>query len=67
MLYKHRKTGHLYRWLAVGVDTTNGRDGTLVVIYCPDDDEHTVFVRERKEFEEKFELAGRSVEEGESC
>ena len=55
-LYRNKKTGNIYRKLAIGVDHTNERDGTLVVIYCPDDNEHTIFVREENEFEEKFEM-----------
>jgi hypothetical protein len=55
-VWRHKKTGQVYRWLADGVDCTNSRDGTMVVIYCPDDCEHTVFVREHDEFYEKFEI-----------
>jgi hypothetical protein len=54
-LFKNKKTGGKYRYLAIGVDCTNLRDGTPVVIYCPDDKENTIFVREEKEFHEKFE------------
>ena len=54
MLYRHIKTGKIYRWLAAGVDCTNSRDGTAVAIYCPKDDTHTIFVRDRAEFDAKF-------------
>jgi len=54
LYYKHLKTGAIYRYLATGVDCTNIREGALVVIYCPDDDEHTIYVREESEFYEKF-------------
>ena len=30
MLYRHTKTGNIYRHLAFGRDCTNDRDGTLV-------------------------------------
>jgi hypothetical protein len=63
MLYKHRKSGNLYRHLAVARDTTDGRGEALVVVYCPNDDEHTVFVREQREFETKFAPVGRTVED----
>lgn len=53
--YIHKKTGKRYLMLAHGIDCTNSRDGVPVVIYCPDDDENTIFVRERDEFYEKFE------------
>ncbi len=55
MLYKD-KSGNIYRYLATGIDSTSSRAGTLVVIFCPDDDEHTVFVREETEFYEKFKV-----------
>jgi len=61
MLYRNKKTGDIYRFLAFGIDTTNARDGMPVMIYCPDDNEHTIYVREAEEFEEKFDLCeGRS-------
>jgi hypothetical protein len=56
MLFRHRKTGKMYRHLAHGTDCTNSRDGTSVVVYCPDDNEHTIYVRDTAEFHEKFEM-----------
>lgn len=56
MRYRHKKTGNIYRHLAWATDCTNERDGTSVVIYCPDDDEHTIYVRDAKEHEEKFDM-----------
>jgi len=61
MLYRQIKTGKLYRWLAAGADCTNERDGLRVAIYCPCDDEHTIFVREREEFERKFMMVEKEV------
>jgi len=55
MKYRNKKTGKIYRWLAAGTDCTNGRDGVAVAVYCPDDNGHEIHVRERGEFEEKFE------------
>ena len=55
MLYKHLKTGSLYRVLHFALDRTNSRDGTGVVVYCPADNRDAVYVREVKEFEAKFE------------
>lgn len=52
--WRNNKTGAVYRWLAAATDSTNARDGLAVVVYCPDDDEHTIYVRELAEFEEKF-------------
>lgn len=56
MRFRHNKTGNIYRHLAYAIDCTNSRDGTEVVVYCRDDDEHDIFVREFKEFEKKFTL-----------
>ncbi len=50
----HTKTGKTYLLLATGVDCTNSRDGTAVAIYCPDDDQHTIYVRDLKEFDDRF-------------
>lgn len=55
MLYKHKKTGNLYRHLAIGTDCTNSRDGESVVVYCPDNDENTIYIREKNEFHDRFE------------
>lgn len=51
MLYRNVNTNQIYRHLAIGVDLTKGREDTLVVIYCPDDEAHTVLIKEQKEFE----------------
>ena len=56
MLYENLKTGKLYIHLAAGIDCTNSRDGIPVVIYCPDDNEHIIFVREENEFYQKFKI-----------
>ena len=56
MIYKNKKTGNLYRHLASGIDATNERDGLLVVVYCPCDNEHSIYVRADTEFHQKFEL-----------
>ena len=54
--YKNKKTGGIYHILATGIDTTNERDGLVVVVYCPDDNENTIYVRESVEFDDKFIL-----------
>lgn len=54
MLYRHLKTGNLYRLLTVAVDCTNALNGRSVAIYCPDDNEHSIYVRELEEFESRF-------------
>lgn len=52
--YIHNKTGNRYRLLAFGTDCTNSRNGTPVAVYCPDDNEHSIYVRDLAEFREKF-------------
>ncbi len=54
MLYRHLKTGAFYRLLAVATDCTNARHGRLTAIYCPDDNEHSIYVRDMEEFESRF-------------
>lgn len=49
----HKKTGNIYQVLDIkAIDCTNVRDGVEVVIYYRDG---VFFVREKKEFNEKFE------------
>ena len=52
--YRNKKTGKIYRWLAAGTDCTDNVNRS-VAIYCPDDNGHEIYVRERTEFEEKFD------------
>lgn len=61
MLFRHRKTGGLYRVLAFAIDTTNARHGAAMVVYCPVDNGHTIFVRDDEEFHRKFEPAEASA------
>ena len=55
MLYRHIKTGKIY--VAMHTDaiyTTNAIDGTLVVVYRQEGTNNPVFVRNHREFHEKF-------------
>lgn len=54
--YIHKKTGKRYLLLAHAVECTNSVNGMPVVVYCPDDDHHTIFVRDTEEFEAKFDI-----------
>lgn len=56
ILFRHRKSGRIYRLLAHGIDETVARCGLGVVIYCPLDDECAIFVREDRDFEMRFEM-----------
>ena len=56
--YKHKKTGKLYQ---VGggikvINTTNDHDGQEMVMYVDPKKPFQIFVREIKEFNEKFTL-----------
>lgn len=52
--YRNKKTGKIYWIVAKGViNATNNNDGQIMIMY--EDDEH-IFVREEKEFYEKFEV-----------
>lgn len=54
-MYKNKKTGKTYKLLAYAIDATNERDGLPVIVYCPDDNGNSIYVREEKEFFSKFE------------
>jgi hypothetical protein len=55
-VYMHKKSGVLYRVVDLGLDCTNSRDGTRVVIYRNYlDVQKPTFVRELDEFCKKFE------------
>lgn len=48
----HKKTGSRYIYIQTAIDCTNERDGTMVVIYM--NNKGQVFVREQREFWQKF-------------
>jgi hypothetical protein len=54
MIWIHKKTGNYYEVLAEGIDCTNNRDGTEVVIYRNVGENSPFYVREKAEFLEKF-------------
>lgn len=55
--YRNKKNGNLYDLKGVAIDCTNERDGTKVYIYSSVSNPEMKFVREEKEFLEKFEIA----------
>lgn len=58
-LVKHKKTGNYYYKINNEViDCTNSRDGTPAVVYYR---EGKLFVREKQEFEEKFEPVSNAM------
>jgi Protein of unknown function (DUF1653). len=61
IIYKHIKTGNLYKILHQAIDCTNSRDGTKVIIYSKVGEEEKVYVRDEKEWEEKFESVREEV------
>lgn len=50
--YRNKKSGEIYIVLGEVIDCTNERDGTICILY---NDSKKLFVREKKEFLEKFE------------
>lgn len=54
-IYRHKKTGYEYVALELGIDCTNSRDGLSVVIYHRCGYRIPLYVREMREFNEKFE------------
>lgn len=50
--WEHKKTGKIYTVTGIGVNCSNKNDGEIIVIYerCG-----ITYVREEKEFHEKFE------------
>ncbi|MCT4634487.1 MAG: hypothetical protein N4A76_17380 [Firmicutes bacterium] len=48
----HLKTGNIYEVIGEAINATNVNDGEIVVIYQKDGQ---MFVREKKEFYEKFQ------------
>jgi len=51
--YKNIKTSHVYLFLGEVINATNKNDGQKMILY--DDRKGTYYVRETKEFYEKFE------------
>jgi len=53
--FKNKKNKKTYIYLSDGIDCTNVREGTRVVIYHPDNNENAIYIREYKEFFDKFQ------------
>ena len=53
--YINRKNGKRYIVMAEGIDCTNARDGTAVIVYHPEENPELVCVREKAEFLVKFD------------
>lgn len=53
--WRHRETGHPYRWLALAIDATPLRNGALVVVYCPEDRGNDVLVMDHDVFLRTFD------------
>jgi hypothetical protein len=51
--YRNKKNGKIYIVLGEVIDCTNERDGTICVLY---NDGQKLFVKEKNEFFEKFEV-----------
>lgn len=51
----NKKNGKRYVVMTEGIDCTNERDGTPVIVYYPEDNPKLICVRERTEFLAKFD------------
>jgi len=54
--FVHKKTKNIYYHLYDATEVTNGREGINVVVYT-DSNRKNVYVREKQEFEQKFEIS----------
>ena len=58
-IFQNKKTRKFYKLLGTVINTTNAQDGQVMFVYAPlkqEEEINLTFVRERKEFLEKFEL-----------
>ena len=56
-IYKNNKTGDDYLYLTTCINATNVNNGQNMIAYVTKDTTHkTIYVREEKEFYEKFTL-----------
>lgn len=58
--YRHKKTGRIYQVadnnnLIEVINTTNAQDGQRMVMYLDPSKPNMIFVREKNEFNKKFE------------
>jgi hypothetical protein len=53
-IWKNNKKNTFYTVLNEAIDCTNERDGLIVVVYKANEDSSLLFVREKKEFLDKF-------------
>lgn len=53
---RHIKTGNKYWFLNTVTDATNARDGNKLALYYSDKVASVMYVRDLKEFMEKFEV-----------
>ena len=53
--YRHIKSGKIYFVIGFALNSTNKDDGQKMVIYRPENNPDTIFVREMNEFGKKFE------------
>ena len=52
--FENKKTLDVYRLLAEGTDCTNRRDGTAIIVYCPEHQGGVIFIKELAEFYKEF-------------
>lgn len=54
--YRHKKNGKVFISLAIAFDKTDLKNDAQVVIYHPQDNEHSIYTCALKEFGERFEV-----------
>ena len=55
MIYKNKKNEKVYRIIGRVINATNAQDGQVMFLYEQTENRGKLFVREEKEFFEKFE------------
>lgn len=55
MLWRHKKTGNIYIQILEAIDATNIRRSNKVIVYARCNMLGEMYVRDKSEFEEKFE------------
>jgi len=54
--YKSKKTGDIYYGGEIALDVSNEADGRVMIIYHKVEKPHKYYVRERSEFNAKFDM-----------
>lgn len=61
-IYRNIKNQKLYRHIGTAKDSTNNREGKLVIIYQSLEEDSVIYARDKNEFDEKFQLVSGEAE-----